>query len=150
MRINNIIYNVKQAFLEIIRKYIYLVSPIIGLGAFIILEKANFIESSSDQSYINNIINLSGVLAGFLFTTYGIFMSLPNNRFIHLLKFNGYMGIIYKTLLFGIVFLISSMILGLFTNYYNLITYIFVFGISETITSVYHFYKVLKYSSKSK
>ena len=108
------------------------------------------IESSSDQSYINNIINLSGVLAGFLFTTYGIFMSLPNNRFIHLLKFNGYMGIIYKTLLFGIVFLISSMILGLFTNYYNLITYIFVFGISETITSVYHFYKVLKYSSKSK
>ena len=136
MRINNIIYNVKQVFIEIIRKYIYLVSPIIGLGAFIILEKTNFIEASNDLSYMNNIINLSGVLAGFLFTTYGIFMSLPNNRFIYLLKFNGYMGIIYKTLLFGIVFLISSMILGLFTNYYNLITYIFVFGISETITSV--------------
>ncbi len=143
------IYNSKQRLLELSRKYIYLINPLIGIFAFKTLNKINVINISSTQNFLDNIINLSGIMAGFLFTTYGILMSLPNNKFIELLKFNKTINIVFKTLLLGIIFLISAMILGLFTEYFSLITYIFIFGISETVTSVYQFYQILKYSYKS-
>lgn len=144
-----VLNNSLQTLIEYIRKYIFIFTPIIANILWIFLMKIEVIEIPKSTDYVNNVVNLSGILAGFLFTAYGIFMSLPDNKFISALKHTGYMDSIYKVLIFGILFLITSMLIGLYTHNYKILTISFISGISETIISLYYFYKILKYSSLS-
>lgn len=142
--------NKYQDLLEFIRRYIFIVSPLVSFIIFIFF-KHNILNSiQNNNEYIGHVINLSGIFAGFLFTAFSILMAIPDNKFMSLLKESGYLAVIFKVLLFGISFLLISMLLGLFVNNKELVTIFFLFGISETIVSVYYFYLILHYSSLSK
>lgn len=132
-----------------IRRYSYLVFPTISLLVVCLINKLNFLNIIIDSDLRNNIVNVSGVLSGFLFTTYGIFMSLPDNKFIDYLKRSNHFSVVYKVLLFGIIFLISSMIFGIFKIFDNLMILTFISGIVEVVISVYYFYMITTLSAKS-
>lgn len=132
-----------------IRRYSYLVFPTISLLVVCLINKLNFLNIIIDSDLRNNIVNVSGVLSGFLFTTYGIFMSLPDNKFINYLKRSSHFSVVYKVLLFGIIFLISSMIFGIFKIFDNLMILTFIFGMVEVVISVYYFYMITTLSAKS-
>lgn len=102
-----------------------------------------------NDTFIPNLINVSGVLAGFLFTALGILISLPRNKFIKFLIETGYMRIIYNCMIMGVIALLTSMILGLFNVLIKLMIYMFIIGISETVVSAYYLYRVSYLSSKS-
>ena len=102
-----------------------------------------------DSDFYNNISNISGILVGYLMTTYGIFVALVDNRFITYLKSSGHFTIIYRIIILGIFFLMISMMLALFKFNDKLMVLSFIFGLSEVIMSVYYFYRVTTLSSKS-
>lgn len=133
-----------------IRKRVYMIAPLIVLIVVLVntmlLNRINII---IDKDLHNNIANISGVLAGFLFTAYGIFLSLPDNNFITYLKRTNYFKIVLKTLLYGICFMLIAMLLGIFKILDKFMLITFLCGVSEVIVSVYYFYKITTLSSKS-
>lgn len=144
------LHNMFQVLLEKSRKHIYLVLP--GISAlFYFCFKDKVFNGTLDnlESYSNNVINLSGVLAGFLFTTFGTFMSLPDNKFLDALETTGYFKSIYTVQLLGIIFLLLSMLIGLFNLSIKCMTIFFIFGISEALGSLYYYYRILALSKKS-
>lgn len=147
MRKTHKLYNCIQDIIEKLREFSYILFLVIGFIVYIILLRYN--ESIFDFVNIDNIINLSGIFAGFIFTTFGIVMSLPDNKFTELMKSSGYMLIIYRTLLTGIVFFGLSMVFGLFTDITKLIVLFFFIGLSETILTIYYFYKLVTLTMKS-
>lgn len=139
--LNNIFYEVKMNIV----KHAYIYSPIIGIAIYTaLLQNRNL-----DNTFTSNIINLSGILAGFLFTSLGIMIALPDNKFTTLLKENGYMKIIYKTMTIGIISFLISMIIGLFSFSTSIMTILFIIGVSETFLSSYYIYRVSYFTSKS-
>lgn len=140
-KLNNFIQNTKMRFVE----YAYIIAPLIGLFVYIVFLKDRVI----DINLISNIINLSGTLAGFLFASLGIMIALPDNQFTLLLKENGYMNIIYKTMTIGIVAFLLSMVVGLFELNNSLMLIFFTIGVSETFLSSYYLYRVSYYTNKS-
>lgn len=147
MRFSHKCYNKYKDIEELIRKYAYLVFPFVSVFIYIICNKIFEIEINNE--FNSNIINVSAVLAGFLFTSLGIIISLPQNKFIEQLRLVGYMDVIYKAMFLGIIFLISTLILGLFNIAHKVKIILFVSGLAETILSSYYLYKVTKLSSKS-
>lgn len=148
MRLTHKIYNKYKDIEELIRKYSYLILPIISIAIYIICNK--LFEIEIDSEFNSNIINVSAVLAGFLFSSLGIIISIPQNKFIDRLKTVGYMDIIYRSMFLGIIFLISTLIFGLFNIIHKVKIILFISGLSETILSSYYLYKVTKLSSRSK
>lgn len=132
-----------------IRRYSYLFSPAVALLIIFLNSKLGIFKYKITPDFVNNIINISGILSGYLLTTYGIFVSLGNNNFIKYLHQSGHFKIVYKIIMFGIVFLIISMLLGLFGISDRLMVISFLMGISEVILSVYYFYMLTLLSSKS-
>lgn len=147
MKIKHQLYNLNQSAIEILRKISYMIFPIIGKIIFLILYKSDLINLNIIR--VDNIINLSGIFAGFILTAFGVIMSLPDNNFTRIMKKSGYMIIIYRTLLLGVLFFVISMVLGLFTLHLNCISTFFIFGLSEAILTVYYFYKLVTLSEKS-
>lgn len=148
MRVADKIHNKKEDIKIVLIKYAYIFTPLIGLITYSIL--MNFIEIKLDENYLSNLINISGILAGFLFTSLGIMISLPDNKFTQLLKQIGYMRIIYNAITVGIIFFLIAMILGLFNISTTVANLFFIVGISETFLSSYYLYRVSYYSGKSK
>lgn len=144
-KLNNILVD----FVTLIRRYSYFVFPGISLLLIIVVNYFNLISIKIDSDLRNNIVNVSGVLSGFLFTACGIFISLPDNNFIIYLKKSGYFTIVYKVLLLGIILLISAMILGIFKLNDKSMIVIFICGMTEVMISVYYFYKITSLSAKS-
>lgn len=144
------IYNFIQSILEFSRKYIYAILPLFSFVIYLFLKDFLFNNISDAENYLNNIVNLSGILAGFMLTTYATFMtSLPDNKFIKALKHSGYLNSIYKVIGLGILFFILSMLAGLFSSSPKLTTILFFLGVSEALSCLYYFYFVLKYSNMS-
>lgn len=143
--LNNFIEDLKEK----LRKFSFIIAPLLALILFIIFYKFRIINLVVDSNLQNNIVNVSGILSGFLFTAYGVFISLPDNKFISSLKRIGYFSLVYKILLFGIIFLITAMLMGMFkiSDFYMIL--LFLLGISEVILSVYYFYMITTLSSKS-
>ena len=144
-KLNNILVD----FVTLIRRYSYFVFPGISLLLIIVVNYFNLISIKIDSDLRNNIVNVSGVLSGFLFTACGIFISLPDNNFIIYLKKSNYFTIVYKVLLLGIILLISAMILGIFKLNDKSMIVIFICGMTEVMISVYYFYKITSLSAKS-
>lgn len=144
-----IMNNIIEDFKEKLRKYSFIIAPLITLIIFTIFLKISKVNLVIDSDLQNNIVNVSGILSGFLFTAYGVFISLPDNKFIVSLKSIGYFSIVYKMLLFGIIFLISAMLMAMFKVLDTFMVLIFLLGMSEVILSVYYFYKITTLSSKS-
>lgn len=141
---NNIKEDIKLHFI----KYAFLYAPLFGIITYFLVN--TFIDIKINEQFMPNLVNISGVLAGFLFTSLGILISLPENKFIIFLKETGHMKIIFNSMIIGIMLLLISMVLGLFDFCNEITIYIFVGGISETFISAYYLYKVSYYSGKSK
>lgn len=140
--LNNKYQNIK---LNIV-KYAYVYIPV----ASVLIVFTSFRNNPVDYEFISNAINLSGILAGFLFTSLGIMISLPDNKFTAQLTINGYMGIIFKTMAIGIVAFLISMVMGLLKFNTSIMSLFFTVGVSETFLSSYYLFQVSKYSGKSK
>lgn len=136
-------------FITCIRKYSYIVFPLMSLLFIYLVKIFDIVSVTIDSDLRNNIVNVSGVLTGFLFTSCGIFISLPDNNFISYLKKSNHFIIVYRVLLFGIIFLISSMLLGIFKLFDKIMITVFICGMTEVIISVYYFYKITSLTSKS-
>lgn len=150
MRLSSKVYNASQRLLELGRKYIYLILPTTSLILYVIFKEKILSENLADiENYTNNIISLSGILAGFLFTTFGTFMSLPDNKFLDMLENTGYFKSIYRIQLLGVLFLITAMMVGLFNLSIEYMTIFFILGISEALGSLCYFYRILTFSKKS-
>lgn len=142
------LYNIYRDIEEFMRRYAYLIFPLLFIAIYIFLKKT--LNISIDEEFNSNIINVSGTLSGFLFTSLGIMLSLPENRFTQVLKESGYIEIIHKSMFLGIVFLIITLVFGLFNVLPRFKIIFFIVGLSETLLSSYYLYRVTKLSSKSK
>lgn len=147
MKFKNMIYNLMSDLIENIIAYAYIIAPSLFIIIYLILKET--IHLNIDEEFNSNVINISGVLSGFLFSSLGIIMSLPDNKFTRALREYNYMEIIYKTMFIGIVSLIMTLILGLFKVLSSLKTILFIIGLSETLLSSYYIYKVTKLANKS-
>jgi len=148
MRAKHTVHNINEDVKSFFIRFAYIIAPTVGLFIYFIFKKlSNF---NIDDNFVSNLINVSGILAGFLFTSLGIIISLPENKFIQLLKDTGYMKIIYNSMIIGIITLLIAMLLGMF-NFKKIPTELsFIIGISETFLSAYYLYRVSYYSGKSK
>lgn len=147
MKTKNNFYNLYQILIENFRKYVYLVIPLIFFGIFKIF-KFNIIINVGE--YFRGFIFFNILLICLLFFYYLKLKKLPQNKFLQLLKFSGYMRVINNTIFFGMFFLITAIILSFYIKNCEFINYILLFGILEVAVSSFHFYKVLKYYYKSK
>ena len=141
---HNTIENIKKYFI----KYAYVFAAIIGLSIYSVLFYVVKIELN--ENFMTNLINISGILAGFLFTSLGIIISLPDNKFTQQLTKTGYMKIIYRAMGMGIMSLLIAMMLGIFNIIEQVAKLFFITGISETFLSAYYLYRVSYYSGESK
>lgn len=144
------IHNFIQDLYERLRRFSYVCAPVIGIVIYFYLRHLSLIRIHDPIVFINNIVNISGVLSGFLFTAGSIFTALPSNRFIIALASSGYLVVINRTITLGIVMFFVSMLFGLFGMSDFIATITFVMGLSEAAISVYYLYKVTTLSSKSK
>lgn len=147
MMLRHRLHNVKEDIKEHLIEFAYIYAPLIGLALFIIL--TNLVNVDFDKEFQSNMINISGVLSGFLFSSIGIMLALPSNKFTQTLNSIGYMKIIFRAMIIGIFTLLISMLLGLFNVCSKVYSIFFVIGISETLLSAYYLYKVSYYSGKS-
>lgn len=104
---------------------------------------------SLNKNIVQSIISVSGSLAGFLFTTLGILIGLPDNKFIQLLKKTKYMQVVFNTIIIGIISLLISTVLGVFNILKSINICIFIIGMAETFLGAIYLYKITLYSSKS-
>lgn len=147
MRFKYKVHNLLKDIEEFIRKYAYLVAPVLAIFIYVILNK--YLELEIAEEFNSNVINVSAVLAGFLFASLGIIIALPENKFIQRLKLVGYMDIIHASMFLGVIFLVLTLTFGLFNVSHKIKIILFVAGLSETILSSYYLYKITKLSSKS-
>lgn len=127
-------------------RFAYIVAPVIGFIVTNALNKRNLF----DEIFISNVINLSGILAGFLFTSMGIMISLPDNKFTAQLSRSGYLKIVYRTMTIGILSFLIAMVTGLFRLGPDYTSFFFIIGVSETFLSSYYLFRISHYSSISK
>lgn len=148
MTLSDKIYNIKEILKENVRLYASVLLPCIVLILFWVLDY--YFKSIDITNALTYIPGIAGTLAGFLFTFLGIFIALPSNKFIDTLRRNGYMRIIYNTLIIGIISLLTSMVIGIFSLTPKIVIILFIVGLSETYLSTYYLYKVSKLSLLSK
>jgi len=148
MRIKYKIHNLINDIELVLIKYAYIFAPIAGLIIYYIL--IHIIKIQLDPNFMISLVNVSGILAGFLFTSLGIIITLPDNKFTQMLTKIGYMKIIYTAMFMGIMSFLIAMLLGLFNIIEQITKLLFVIGISETFLSAFYLYRVSYFSGKSK
>lgn len=134
--------------LDILKKFSYIWFPIIfGILGFFLL-KYNFVAASDSNR--SSIANISGVLAGFLFTGYAIFLSLPSdNNFFNLLKKHGYSKLFYKQITIAIIINAFTMIISLLNCRTSIPLVIFFAGLGNTAGAFYILARSVSHLHKS-
>lgn len=132
-----------------IRRYKYIIVPSIFLFACAIFKYKFSMHINIGDRNIDMIVNLSGILAGFLFTTMGILISLPKNRFTDAIKGTRTLKSTYITIFSAVVFLFISMILGIIKPCEYIIVP-FLIGLTNTLLSAFDLFMIGYLSSKSK
>ncbi|WP_186430913.1 hypothetical protein [Clostridium sp. BSD9I1] len=133
MRMYKKIYNKWLIFVNFQRKYNYVFYPIVTSIIFnIIIKIPNII--TVNQSMNNNIVSVSGVLVGFLFSSHSILIALPDNKkYVQLLKEYGYLKRNFLSIFLGEIFLTISLVLSFFELNIFLSLNFFIIGICYTI-----------------
>ena len=134
----------KPSIIVLIKRFSYLWLPIIGAFVGYILTNCNIILTDNETKSI--VSNISGVLAGFLFTSYGLFLALPNdNEFVKILRKTKYDRLFYKQIMAGIIINLITLFLSI-TSVPNMIPIItFCAGMCNTISALF----ILGYSIPS-
>lgn len=132
MRVSKTLNNIYQDVIQYIIKYNYIIFPALVFTTYILTYYFTKFKIHTDLR--QNICNISGVLAGFLFTAHSIILALPGDKkFINLLKEYGYFKIMFINIFLGEITLIISLILSLFNlaGYISLLT--FLVGLTYTV-----------------
>ena len=137
-------YNFIEWLKSIFRKYIVLVPIIILLVALKILLKINI---SNDM--IQNVVSISGTLAGFLFTAFSIILSFPEDKpFMRGLKDYGYIKRLFLCIFLGLIAFICTIIISIFNILSTIILPLFVLGILYTLIAAIYLFTISFYISK--
>lgn len=90
-----------------------------------------------------NIITVNTVFAGFLFTTLGIIAGFSNNPSIRKFERIDTMDNIYNSILKGIIFSISSIVIGLIIalfNFQHILNNIFIYSMLKSIGYIFELF----------
>lgn len=133
---------------DIIKKSSYVWFPIIaGIIGFFMLKYNIVAASDSNRS---SIANISGVLAGFLFTGYAIFLSLPSdNNFFSLLKKHGYSRLFYRQITIAIILNAITMVISLLNCRTSIPLVVFFAGLGNTAGAFYILARAVSHLHKS-
>lgn len=134
--------------LDIMKKSSYIWFPIVaGIFGFLML-KYNIVAAS--ESNRSSIANISGVLAGFLFTGYAIFLSLPSdNNFFSLLMKHGYSRLFYRQITIAIILNAFTMLISLLNCRTSIPLVVFFAGLGNTIGAFYILARSVSHLHKS-
>lgn len=136
--------NLVESLKSAIRKYIVL----IPITVVLILLKL-ILKVSIENDILQNIVSVSGTLAGFLFTTFSIILSFPEDKpFMRGLKDYGYIKRLFLCIFLGLIAFISTIIITIFNILTILILPLFVLGILYTVISSIYLFLISFYISK--
>lgn len=124
--------------------------PLLAVLVYLLLLKLDLVTLAQDFSYISAVINISAVLAGFLFTCIGIIMTLPQNKFTSALVASGYLRLIHRIMFSGVILLLATVLMGLLAFPATCVMFFFTMGFAEVVLSAFYLYKVVSLSAKSK
>ncbi|SDZ18690.1 hypothetical protein SAMN05192546_11141 [Tindallia californiensis] len=142
-RIDNIIVDIDNFG----RRHVLVLIPVTCL-IIVVLLSGRFELSSHN---ISNIVNVSGVLAGFLFSVHSIMLSFPDEKnFVQHLKKSGYIKIIFRCIFTGEMFLFATLLIGIFIPNKNLLLFTFLSGLICAIVSAIYLYRISIMVSNSK
>lgn len=127
----------------LLRKYTYVWFPLISV---ILID---WIKPDISEKQYEILINISGILSGFLFTTLGILIALPQNRFTEFIRKYYIIKTVYLSIFSGIITFFLSIIIGFACNN-RAVLYLTFYGISCTILSSFYLFVIGYFSSKSK
>lgn len=127
----------------ILKKYCYIVIPLITVILFIMLNSFKLFNVKNFQENLSTIVGISGTLIGFLFTAMTIFFSLnKDSRYMKNFKKYNHHIIFCRLITFGIIFLCLNITSWIFNINANLTILLFILGFEETIMSAYYTYKL--------
>ncbi len=130
-----------------LRRWSFITIPLILLIAFLFYCCHFHIVFS--ESTISSIVNISGVLIGFLFTMQTLLFTFPQeNKFIQRLKEFEYFKIIIKNIISGEIFLLIALVIGLFGFESKLCISSFILGLSNVLVTGYYMGRISIYVSK--
>lgn len=134
---------------SLIKTQTFIIVPLIILLIAAIINYLFNITLVINGEFRSNVVTVTGVFAGFLFTAMGILSAMPNNRFIEYIRKYKLLQRINRTILTGIISGISSLLLAIFGVFDCLMLTLFLVCITDTCLSVWYVYKVLDYSNRS-
>lgn len=108
----------------------------------------HFTKTQINLTKIDLITNISGILAGFLFSTLGILITLPKTNFSDLAKYSKAMKSTYITIFSAIIIFIIEIVLALI-NLQTAVLYFFLCGLTNTILSTIDLFQIAYFNSQS-
>lgn len=144
------LYKIKNCLYDIFEKAMkvyWFILPIIIFVIMMLFCNWNKIEPIV-ISKSSDILNISGTLIGFLFSTLSILLALPGNNYIKRLRRNDKLRVTRNNIFIGIISFFSTILLSILTNKFKFIIIFFVIGLIEIIISSLQLFIILKYSSE--
>lgn len=137
------IKNQKRKLYEKFYLNIYFIVPCIVLILYLLIYIFTGYRLSDSQSFNSSKIEISITIAGILLTIMGLFTSLPNTEFRQLMKKYNHDKIINRTLFFGVIASIFTVILSVIEKLIAFQSILFVIALTETIVASIWLYKTL-------
>lgn len=139
-----------------IKKYCYIVIPLITLVVLIPLYILKILNVPNDpnnvdilKDYLSTLVGISGTLIGFLFTAITIFFSLnKDSQYMKYFKKYNHHIIFGRLVTIGIVFLCLNIVFWLFNFDKHIIVLSFIVGLENSIMAAYYIYKLSMNSFK--
>lgn len=142
-KLNNLLVDISNLF----RAYGYIIFPTITSIICFILLKFDVV-IYPDICMVDNMVNISGIFSGFLFTTIGILLALPDTKFKEILIKHGYLYAIYKMMFLAMILLMIAMLVGIFQLAIDIFMVVFIAGLTEMVNAMYFFYQIASLFAK--
>ena len=124
---------------------IYLIVPFLVVLLYFLICYLTEYNLSNSQNFNENKIEISITIAGILLTIMGLFTSLPNTKFRQLMKKYNHDKIINKTLFYGVMTSIITVILAVIEKMILAQSIFFIIAMTETVIASIWLYKTLMY-----
>ncbi len=123
----------------------YILYPIILCSICFYSNRKWQILDKINENTFNNIINISGVMVGFLITFIGILIAIPQEtKVMRFIKAYSHDKIIIRSLFSAITMFILTIILIMFNFYIKYSIYTFLIGMVELCIVIYYLYHFVK------
>lgn len=134
-----------QKLKDIYERAYFIIWPLIAIIIFYILNSQNIIAVNDYiQEYLSNVINVSGVIAGFQTTGLSILFSLPETDFFNQVLKSKRWKSIYRCTMLAFFTLILAMVFGVFRISIRMTSLFFVIGITNTVLGAFDILYLIK------